>query len=390
MAMDIVMPQLGESVAEGTVIKWLVTVGGQVKKDQPLLEVETDKVSLEVPSPNTGSLGEILITEGQTVPVGTIIARLDGARDSVSENGRSEIHLPPPQNKEEQGGESVFYSPAVKQLAKEYHLDLARISGTGAGGRITKKDVLAYVTKNKKVPPPPAAPPLGVPPGPEQKTVGDELHPFTPMRRTIAERMVESRRTSAHVVTVFEADYSIIEQARSRLTLTYLPFVLKAVTQALRAYPVLNASWSDKGILMKHDIHIGIAVAIEEGLLVPVIRDADQKSLKQLAQDIADLAYRARTKQLKPEEVQGATFSMTNHGGSGSLLSTPIIHQPNVAILGIGAVQKRPVVINDAIAIRPMGYLSLAFDHRVIDGATADQFMTNVKEGMEQNTWETL
>jgi len=389
MAIDIVMPQLGESVAEGTVIKWLVSRGGHVKKDQPLLEVETDKVSLEVPSPNTGSLSEILITEGQTVPVGTVIARLEGSRNSVSDNGRREMNLQPTETKEELCLESVHYSPAVKRLAREYHIDLARISGTGAGGRITQKDVLAHVNKGQIQPTPPFAPKLVISPRPEQAIARDELLPFTPMRRSIAERMVESRRTSAHVVTVFEADYSVIEKVRRRLSLTYLPFVVKAVTQALRAYPILNASWSDKGILMKHSIHIGIAVALEDGLLVPVIRDADQKTLKQLAQEIADLAYRARTKQLKPEEVQGGTFSITNHGGFGSLLGTPIIHQPNMAILGMGTVQKRPVVINDAIAIRPMGYLSLAFDHRGIDGATADKFMTKVKEGIEHTKGET-
>ena len=221
----------------------------------------------------------------------------------------------------------------------------------------------------------------------EGKGEGEEILPLTSMRRTIAEWMVKSRQTSAHVVTFFEADFSSIARFRERQGLTYLPFVIKAVSLALKDMPVLNSSWSEQGIALKKDIHIGIAVALEEGLLVPVIRNADRKGLTQLAQEIADLAERARTKRMNPEEVQGGTFTITNHGSSGSLFSAPIIHQPQVAILGVGAVQKRAVVLNEAIAIRPMGYLSLAFDHRVIDGATADQFLGKVKSYLEQSDW---
>ena len=208
------------------------------------------------------------------------------------------------------------------------------------------------------------------------------------MRKTIAERMVASRRSAAHVVTFFEADFSGVAAFRQKHQLTYLPFIITAVTRAMKGVPLLNSSWSENGIVLRHDVHMGIAVALEEGLLVPVIRNADKKGLTQLGKEVADLAERARAKRLNPDEVQGGTFTITNHGGTGSLFSTPIIHQPQIAILGVGAVQKRPVVINDAIAIRPMCYLSLSFDHRVIDGATADQFMTKVKEYLEQSEWE--
>ena len=220
--------------------------------------------------------------------------------------------------------------------------------------------------------------------------MGEETVPVTQMRRTIAERMVKSRQTSAHVTTFFEADFSDIAKFRQGRNLTYLPFMIRAVTRAIREMPIVNSAWSEQGIIIKKDIHIGIATALEEGLLVPVVRHADRKGLKQLAEEVAELADRARSKKLAPEEVQGGTFTITNHGGFGSLFSTPIIHQPQIAILGVGAVQKRAVVVNEAIAIRPMGYLSLSFDHRVIDGATADQFMAKVKAFIEQSHWEKI
>jgi pyruvate/2-oxoglutarate dehydrogenase complex dihydrolipoamide acyltransferase (E2) component len=221
-------------------------------------------------------------------------------------------------------------------------------------------------------------------------SMGEEVLPLTQMRKTIAERMLKSRQTSAHVSTFFEADFSSIAAFRAGRNLTYLPFVVRAVTRALRDVPVLNSMWGDQGILVKKDLHIGIATALEEGLLVPVVRHADRKGLTQLAKEITDLADRARSKKLNPDEVQGGTFTITNHGGFGSLFSTPIIHQPQIAILGVGAIEKRAVVLNDAIAIRPMGYLSLSFDHRVIDGATADQFMAKVKHYLEQSRWEQI
>ena len=380
MPTDIIMPQLGESIAEGTIVKWLVSPGGRVEKDQSLLEVETDKVALEVPSPAGGFLSEVLVPEGQTVPVGTVIARLESQAPTgiVSRVGGVVIKpVPPPGEGEE------HFSPAVRQLAKERGVDLSQIKGTGAGGRVTKKDVLDIVAQG--APAQAAAPSTGKAPAP---SAAEEVIPLTSMRKTIAERMVASRHTAAHVVTFFEADFSGLAPFREEHQLTYLPFVINAVTRAIKDVPMLNSSWSETGIVRKREVHMGIAVALEDGLLVPVVRNSETKGLRQLAKEVADLAERARTKRLNPEEVQGGTFTITNHGGMGSLFSTPIIHQPQTAILGVGAVQKRPVVINDAIAIRPMCYLSLSFDHRVIDGATADQFMSKVKGYLEQSEWE--
>jgi 2-oxoglutarate dehydrogenase complex dihydrolipoamide succinyltransferase (E2) component len=387
MPTDIIMPQLGESIAEGTIVKWLVSPGGRVEKDQSLLEVETDKVALEVPSPAGGFLSEVLVPEGQTVPVGTIIARLESQAPIGVINRVGGVVVKPVPSAGE--GEE-HYSPAVRQLAKERGVDLSQITGTGAGGRVTKKDVLDVVAQS--APSKSAATAQAPSPSPSRAEgkVGassEEILALTTMRKTIAERMVASRHTAAHVVTFFEADLSGVSAFRQQHQLTYLPFVINAVTRAIKDVPILNSAWSDNGIVMKQDVHLGIAVALEDGLLVPVIRNADRKGLRQLGQEVADLAERARAKRLNPEEVQGGTFTITNHGGMGSLFSTPIIHQPQTAILGVGAVQKRPVVINDAIAIRPMCYLSLSFDHRVIDGATADQFMSKVKEYLGLSEW---
>jgi 2-oxoglutarate dehydrogenase E2 component (dihydrolipoamide succinyltransferase)/2-oxoisovalerate dehydrogenase E2 component (dihydrolipoyl transacylase) len=385
---DIIMPQLGESVAEGTLIKWLVPQGGFVTKDQSLLEVETDKVSLEIPSPASGSLTEILIQEGETVAVGSLLARLENHVETTNNHDTRESTILTPQNEPSTAEGSHHLSPAVRQLAKEHGMDLSQITGTGHGGRITKRDLLDYL-KHHETHDTLSTSVHERESGEPHPSAREKLIPLTSMRRTIAERMVQSRHTSAQVVTCFEADLSCIEKYRHNHSLTYLPFIIRAVTQAIRAFPILNSSWSDQGIVIKQGIHIGIAVALEEGLLVPVIRNADQKGLTQLGKEISDLAERARTKQLSPDEVQSGTFTITNHGGTGSLFSTPIIHQPQIAILGVGAVQKRLVVINDAIAIRPMSYLSLSFDHRVIDGATADHFMSKIKALVEQEQWET-
>lgn len=379
MATDIIMPQLGESIAEGTVVKWLVPMGGMIEKDQSLLEVETEKVALEIPSPATGTLREIIVHEGETVPVGTLLARIDSTSPSEVINRVGGVVVR--QAEPIRHGED-HHSPAVRQLAKERGVDLSQVTGTGAGGRVTKKDVQDFVTQGGHSV-------KATSPGTDQ-SMGEDIVPFTQMRKTIAERMVKSKQTSAHVATFFEADFSGISTFREGRGLTYLPFVIRAVTRAIREVPVLNSSWGDQGVIIKKDIHIGIATALEEGLLVPVVRHADRKGLTQLAKEVADLADRARSKRLSPEEVQGGTFTITNHGGSGSLFSTPIIHQPQIAILGVGAIQKRAVIINDAIAIRPMGYLSLSFDHRVIDGATADQFMAKVKGSLEQSQWEKI
>lgn len=379
MATDIVMPQLGESIAEGTVIKWLIPPGGMVEKDQPLLEVETEKVALDIPAPATGVLREVLVQEGATVPVGTVLARLE---HEPVETVMSRVGGIGVRARSSAAEGAPHYSPAVKQVAREHDIQLSEVTGSGEGGRITKKDVLDAVAKRGTSTPPPSA-------APTLPNAEEELVPFTHMRKTIAERMVSSRRTSAHVATFFEADFSGIEQFRAGRSLTYLPFVISAVSNALRALPMVNASWRDHGIVLNKALHIGIAVAIEDGLLVPVIRHADRKGLTQIAKEVADLAQRARSKRLAPEDVLDGTFTITNHGGFGSLFSTPIINQPQSAILGVGAVQKRAVVINDAIAIRPMCYLSLSFDHRIIDGAIADRFMSLVKQHLETSHWDT-
>lgn len=381
MPTDIVMPQLGESIAEGTVVKWLIPQGGSVEKDQPLLEVETEKVTLDIPSPSAGFLTEILVPEGETVPVGQLLARLDSQPASGVVSRVGGVGGVRPMEAAQEG--EHHYSPAVRQLAKAQGVDLATVTGSGEGGRVTKKDLLDVIAKRAATEeaPSPHASPL---------TPHEEVIPLTQMRKTIAERMVLSRRTAAHVATFFEADFSGITTFREGRSLTYLPFVIHAVTQAMKSLPLLNSSWRDQGIVIMKDIHVGIAVALDEGLLVPVIRHADRKGLNELSHEVADLAERARSKRLMPEEAQGGTFTITNHGGFGSLFSTPIINQPQAAILGIGSIQKRAVVINDAIAIRPMCYLSLSFDHRVIDGATADHFMAKVKQHLEQKDWEKL
>ena len=379
MATDIIMPQLGESIAEGIVVRWLIPVGGMIQKDQSLLEVETEKVALEIPSPATGVLSEIIVEEGETVPVGTLLARIESAPPSEVINRVGGVVVRPMEPTFE--GEE-HHSPAVRQLAREHGVDLSQVKGTGAGGRVTRKDVQDFIAQRGG--------PTKVQESPGEQSMGEEIIPFTQMRKTIAERMIKSRQTSAHVSTFFEVDFTGIAKFREGRNLTYLPFVIRAVARAIREMSVVNSSWGEQGITIKKDIHIGIATALQDGLLVPVVRHADRKGLTQLAKEIADLADRARSKKLNPEEVQGGTFTITNHGGFGSLFSTPIIHQPQIAILGVGAIQRRAVVVNDAIAIRPMGYLSLSFDHRVIDGATADQFMAKVKGYLEQSQWEKI
>jgi 2-oxoglutarate dehydrogenase complex dihydrolipoamide succinyltransferase (E2) component len=379
VATDIIMPQLGESIAEGIVVKWLIPVGGMIQKDQSLLEVETEKVALEIPSPATGILSEIIVKEGETVPVGTLLARIDSAPPSEVINRVGGVVVRPMEPALEGQG---HHSPAVRQLATEHGVDLSQVRGTGAGGRVTKKDVQDFVAQSGS--------PAKAANHTVEQSMGEDVIALTQMRKTIAERMINSRHTSAHVSTFFEVDFTGIAKFRKGRDLTYLPFVVRAVTRAIREIPILNSSWDERGIVVKKDIHIGIATALQDGLLVPVVRHADRKGLTQLAKEIADLAERARSKKLSPEEVQGGTFTITNHGGFGSLFSTPIIHQPQIAILGVGAIQKRPVVLNDAIAIRSMGYLSLSFDHRVIDGATADQFMAKVKGYLEESHWEPI
>ncbi len=403
MPVHVIMPQMGESVAEGTITKWLVHEGERVEKEQPIVEISTDKIDTEVPSPTRGVLKKILYPEGKTIPVQTVIAQIEAveleegagvpAEQPEVVKKREPVGIVKPTEKYEKiEEEEKRYSPLVRRLAKEYAVDLEKVKGSGEGGRVTKKDIMDYLALRPGVIAPPAE--AG------KKVMEEILVPLSPKRKITAERMIQSKRTAAHVTTVFEIDMTKVAKyrdlnkdsmKRAGIHLTYLPFVTLATARALKEYPLLNASWTEEGIVQKNSIHIGIAVSLEDGLIVPVIKDADKKDLLQLAQDIQDIALRARTKKLKPEEVQGGTFTITNYGLNGSLFGTPVILLPQVAILGVGAVVKRPVVIDDAIAIRSMMYLSLSFDHRAMDGANADTFLRKVKdilEGWEVPTYE--
>lgn len=404
MPVNVIMPQMGESVAEGTITRWLVHEGDRIEKEQPIVEISTDKIDTEVPSPVTGILKKILYPEGKTLPVQAVIAHIETieAREGIivsekksevaKEKQTVEVIKPAEKYEEKEEGEKR-YSPLVRRLAKEYGVNLDEVKGAGEGGRVTKKDIMNHVASRSGF--------ITVPPAETEKKVLEKeiLLPLSPKRKITAERMVQSKRTAAHVTTVFEIDMTKIAMYRELnqdsmkkegIHLTYLPFITLATVRALKEYPILNASWTDEGVVQKNYINIGIAVSLEDGLVVPVVKDADKKDLIQLAHDIQDIAVRARKKRLKPEDVQEGTFTITNYGLNGSLLGTPVILLPQVAILGVGAVVKRPVVINDAIAIRSMMYLSLSFDHRVMDGAHADVFLRNVKdilEGWEVSTY---
>jgi len=383
------MPQLGESVVEGTIGRWLKHVGERVEKYEPLLEVITDKVDSEVPSTAEGVLLKILVPEGETVKAGTVIA-LMGEEGEVPEEA---IPLPPPRPAEEEAGRPARVSPVVARIAAEHGVDVSQVPGTGRGGRVTKQDILRFIEEREAAMP--EAPPT--PPAPEAPealpAVPGEVIELTPIRKAIAEHMVHSKRAAPHVTTVMEVDMSRVvayreahkEEFRRRegFNLTYTPFFVRAVVAGLKAVPIANSTFTDEGIVVKKAINIGVAVAVDEGLIVPVIKNADEKSLLKLAREVDDLATRAREKRLKPEDVQGGTFTVTNHGVAGSLFATPIIHQPQAAILGVGAITKRVVAVDDTIAIRPMCYLSLTFDHRVMDGAVADRFLARVKEYLE-------
>ena len=421
MMTDVVMPQMGESIVEGTLTKWLKKPGEHVDRDEPLFEISTDKVDTEIPSPTAGTLSEVLVEEGKTVSINTVVARIEeggnGAapRPKSAEAARpapSAAPPPPPPAAAPLTVETAAevagpLSPLVRKMAREHNLDLSRITGTGAGGRITKQDVEAYLAQPAG---PPTAPPVPAPPAPRAAPAAPprapavspvppagqpkiRVEPMSTMRLKIAEHMVLSKRTSAHVTTIHKVDMTKVARMRDRtkagvqaqygFSLTYLPFVTRAAVAALRQYPVINASIDGNNIIYHNEINIGIAVALENGLIVPVIRNADEKNVLGLQRAIVDLAGRARSRQLKPEEVQGGTFSITNFGSFGSVTATPIINQPQVAILGVGTVEKTPVVIDDAIAIRSIAYLSLTFDHRLIDGAVGDQFVTKVRQVLE-------
>jgi pyruvate dehydrogenase E2 component (dihydrolipoamide acetyltransferase) len=425
---DVVMPQMGESIVEGTLTKWRKKPGDHVERDEPLFEISTDKVDTEIPSPAAGTLAEVLVEEGKTVGINTVVARIDesggnGARAAAPAKpapapapplaaAQPATPPPPPQasapvvEQAEPGEAPGPLSPLVRKMARENNIDLSQLRGTGAGGRITKQDVDAYLAQRQVVPASPrtAAPQAQaatdyVPPA-ASTPAKVRVEPMSTMRQKIAEHMVMSKRTSAHVTTIHKVDMTKVARVRERLkadfqaryglSLTYLPFVTRAAVEGLRAFPIVNASIEGTNILYHNEINIGIAVALENGLIVPVIRNADEKNVLGLQRSIADLAARARSRQLKPDEVQGGTFSITNFGSFGSIVATPVINQPQVAILGVGSVEKTPVVIDDAIAIRSICYLSLTFDHRLIDGALADQFTGKVKAVLENWSEEVL
>jgi pyruvate dehydrogenase E2 component (dihydrolipoamide acetyltransferase) len=457
MSVDVVMPQMGESIFEGTITKWLKKPGDHVERDEPLFEISTDKVDAEIPAPSAGILKEIKVTEGKTVPIQTVVAVIEAAgapavtaapapapapspapeKPAAPKAAAAPLALPapapvppaaaapiaPPPHRVGGNGQKIRSSPLVRKLAKELHVDLAAIEGTGAGGRISKKDILAAVSAGVSKPaaaPPPsvAAPTISPAPLPagggaiahpvlenavprERIYFGKyEAQPMSVMRQRIAEHMVASKHVSPHVYSIDEADMTKIARIRERskaefeakyaTKLTYMPFFVSACVEALRVFPTVNASADGATLVLHHEINVGIAVALDWGLIVPVLKNAEEKNFLGLARGINDLAERARAKKLKPEEVQEGTFSITNPGVYGGLMGLPIINQPNVAILGIGAIQKRPMVIDDAIAIRSMVYLTLSYDHRVVDGAVAHQFVGKVKSLLEGWTEEVL
>jgi pyruvate dehydrogenase E2 component (dihydrolipoamide acetyltransferase) len=454
MAIDVLMPQMGESIAEGTIVKWLKKVGETVQRDEPLLEISTDKVDAEIPSPGAGVLREILAKEGDTIAVNAVIARLNEPGE-VSAAGAAQAGTAQPQAAPkpapaampasapprspavaaatsapaaEPNGKHIRSSPLVRNIAREHAIDIEEVPGTGLGGRVTKDDIMNYIEQRRMspasvpapstVPAAPAAPVAPAAPAPTAAplapapaaipsyTTGERItiEQMSVMRRKIAEHMVLSRRTSAHVTTFFEVDFTNIARLRDSIKksfeerngtkLTFMPFVIKSVIDALKAFPVVNASVDGENIIYKHDINVGMAVALESGLIVPVIKHADTLSLVGLARTTQDLAARARNKQLKPDEVSGGTFSITNFGLYGGYTATPIINQPQAAILGLGGIHKRPWVVEtqdgEAIAIRHIGVLSLSFDHRLIDGAVADQFMAHLKKALETTDFSSL
>ena len=417
MSTPVLMPQMGESIAEGTVVRWIKKVGDQVDRDEPLFEISTDKVDAEIPSPAAGVLSEIRVKEGETVAVNSVVATigdsvtavppLASARQAPPAASAQQARLDQPEqpdqplqpaqpiqpNQPAQPGEDprkARSSPLVRRIAKEHHVDIGTIAGSGIGGRVTKQDILGFI-EHRPAGSPSKASTQYIPAFRPGEPV--EIVPMGVMRKKIAEHMVLSRRTSAHVHSVFEVNFSRVAQLRDQhkasyerdgAKLTFLSFIVKAVAGALRVFPVLNSSLDGDNVIYKKDINLGVAVALDWGLIVPVLKKADEQSLLGLSRGIIDLATRARAKQLKPEDVQGGTFTITNPGTFGAQFGMPIINQPQVAILGIGAIEKRAVVVDDAIGIRPMGYLTLGYDHRLVDGAVADQFLSLVKETLEQ------
>ncbi|MFQ5809671.1 MAG: dihydrolipoamide acetyltransferase family protein [Armatimonadota bacterium] len=414
MPTEVIMPPIGESVAEGVIVKWLKHEGDTVQEDEPLVEVETDKAVVEVPSPASGVVARLLAQEGQPVeieqPIAIIVRegeelpeapepappaaeQLEALAEELTEGLAAERHEPT--EEPEEAPRRRVYSPLVQKLAAEHDVDLSLVTGTGIGGRVRKQDVLAFVEQPDAAAPTPAAPAPSAPAAPPARPEeADELVPLTGMRRAIADHMIRSKQTSAHVTTVAQVDMTRIVEWRERnrddfeeregARLTYMPFIIRATTDAIAQFPIMNSSMGEDSIAIKKSVHLGVAVAGPQGLLVPAIRHANHKSIPDLARILADVAARARDGKLKLDEVQGGTFSITNPGVYGAILSTPIINQPQAAILGVEAIQKMPVVINDAIAIRSMMYLCLSYDHRIVDGATAVQFLQAVRRNLEE------
>lgn len=424
MTTNVVMPQMGESITEGTITSWYKQVGEWVEKDDNLLLISTDKVDAEVPSPASGFLQKVLFPEGQTVEIDTVIAILAADKAAAAETAAPAPASPPAASAEQSAAlaepahvdrdrdhaapsfdasveelRKVRSSPLVRKMAHEHGVDIGRIKGTGVSGRVTKKDFLAHLEKAPTAAGGPVSAPAAAsrPPVPGKylyhPTAADRMEPFSPMRGQIADHMVISRETSVHVTTVFEIDMTRVAKLRAKhkdayqqkgVKLSFMPFILKAVTDGIAQFPIMNSAVVDRSVAYRPEVNLGMAVAVDWGLLVPVIRGADEKSVLGLARSVSDLAERARDRKITPDELSGGTFTVTNPGVFGSLFGTPIINQPQVAILCVGTITKRPVVIeDDAIAVRQMMYLALSFDHRIIDGATADRFMKSVKERLE-------
>ncbi len=406
MATEVVMPQMGESIAEGTIVRWIKKVGDAVDKDEPLFEISTDKVDAEIPSPGTGVLLEITVTEGETVPVNSVVAMIGVAGESVAPSSApAEAGLEAPVTATDPATDSAAdaandletrlrtkSSPVVRNIAKEHGVDLRQLNGTGISGRVTKNDILAFVESGGAARPAvgtaaAAASVQAFAPGENVR-----IEPMGIMRRKIADHMVMSLRTSPHVYSAYEVDFSRIDEIRRKkkaeyeaagAKLTYTAFLAKATVDTIREFPFSNASIDGDNIVYKRDINLGIAVALEQGLIVPVIKKADERNMLGMCRAIQDLAGRARSKKLLPDEVQGGTFTITNPGIFGAVFGLPVISQPQVAILGVGSIDKRVVVVDDMIAIRPMCHLTLGFDHRLIDGADAGRFLQALKERLQ-------
>jgi pyruvate dehydrogenase E2 component (dihydrolipoamide acetyltransferase) len=425
MPTDVIMPQMGESIVEGTITKWLKKPGDKVQRDEPLFEISTDKVDAEIPSPASGVLQEIKVAEGATVGVNTIVGSIaaDGEAAAAPKASAPAPAAPPkkesapapvvqeatPAASSSDEDEHARSSPLVRKIAREHNVNLAQVSGSGLGGRITKQDILDFIDKGQS---PAAAAPAPSAPAPSKLTpsaptakpaapvsIPGDLVPMTNMRKIIAQRMVESRRTSAHVHCMYEVDFTNIVKLRAKqknsfeqrngVRLTFMPFFVRAALIALQQFPIINASTEGDSIRYHRHVNVGIAVALDWGLIVPVLKNADELNFLGLQRGISDLGERARTKKLKPEDVEGSTFTITNPGQFGAVFGLPIINQPNSAIMGVGGIMKMPMVItdadgNDSIAIRSVVHLTLGYDHRLIDGAIADQFMALVKKTMEE------